>query len=564
MENKYDKLQMVLGHDAIFGRKISLDEIKTIIAKYPAFQWLDLAVKIEAILFIKRTEVPQPQIFLAQKFFPQSTQCRLHGRSVDKAIVFSPGQLNFLRKLAIGYGGDEGDGTEIPMQLVDISKVLLGVQDLHNSFDRLVDDNLEKFCQYVIRNGYLNGNPDLTNLFFRAREMYLNEAAKIEFQKGKTFNDFYNDSVGIKVEQAMALGFAIANPLFQNTDQLLGQTTIINPNNFFQALSIDSTAIDSIVNGLTIDFPEAKKKVLTELVNDPKDAPIGYNLDLFRKTPFIRLESGKLVCGNFSCLIQKTTQNLIWMPKSRIKNLTQQQSDDLANDITNYRGVLFEGYVRWLCEMMRKKNSKISFHYIPKETAADRQEVADALLIQDDKLLIIEAKSRQFMEAFKYTGDWGKDGQFIDGLINEAAKQIQTAADKIRNGQVPSLPMSPDTIKRVYPVIVTYEPIPMHAKIQRFVRQRVQETGNLTDDIFAPLEIIDISDLESFMDSADSQTLIELLEQKGSSGPHASETNFNNFFAEFVNSHRVISNGWQSEQWVEFTKNVCRPNLTFK
>lgn len=564
MENKYDKLQMTLGHDALFGRSLSLNEIKQIIAKYPAFQWLDLAAKIEAFLFVKRGDIPQPQVYLSQKLFPQSTQRRLEGRSVDRAIVFSPGQLNFLRKLAIGYGGAEGDGTETPIPLVDISKVLLGTQDLHNSFDRLVDDNLERFCQYVIRNGYLNSDLDPTNLFFRARAMYIDEASKNEFQKGVTFSKFFSDNVGINVEQAMALGFALVTPFFQNSDQLMGQTTIINPDNFFQALSTDPAIPESIVSSLTTNFSEAKERILQELTHSPTDKPIGYNLDLFRKTPFVKLESGKLACGNFSCFLQKITQNLIWMPKSRIKGLTAQQSKNLTNNVTNYRGVLFEGYVRRLCEVMQTKNPKITFQYFPKESTIDHEEVADALLIQDDKLLILEAKSRQFIEAFKYTGDWAQDGQFIESLTNEAAQQIQTAADKIRSGKVAGIMLPSDKIKRIYPVIVTYEPVPMHAKIQRFVRQRVHEAGHLKEDIFAPLEIIDINDLESLLDCADSKTFIELLEHKDTSDPHASETSFNNFFATYLSEHRIICNGWQAEQWNNFTKDICTPNLNFK
>jgi hypothetical protein len=104
----------------------------------------------------------------------------------------------------------------------------------------------------------------------------------------------------------------------------------------------------------------------------------------------------------------------------------------------------------------------------------------------------------------------------------------------------------------------------MHAKIQRLVRQRVKALGHLTEDIYAPLEVIDISEMESLLDCANSLTIFQLLREKNSKNIHASETNLNNFFASYLETHSIICNGWQSDQWAEFCKEVINPNLTFK
>lgn len=565
MENQYDRLQITLGHHELFGGTLSVRVIVEIITKYPAFQWLDLAAKIEGFLLIKRRSIPDPQVYLSQKLFPQSTQRRLEGRPTHRATVFSLGQLNVFRKLVIGYGEGENAAAEIPIPLADISKVLLGCQDLHNRFDESVaEGDFENFCQYVLRNGYLNSGVDPAGLFCRAYEMYSVQAGKTAFRNDKRFGDFFSENVGLGIEQAMALAFALANPLFQNEDTLIGQTTIIDPSTYFEATSIDPAITASIVDSMVVTYADAKKEILKELAADFKDAPIGYNVGLFRKTPLLKFDNGKLVNANFPCFIQKTTQNLIWMPKSRMSISAQAANGDLVNELTRYRGELFGEYLKWLCGVMAEKNTAISFHYIPAAAAADSEEVSDAILIQGDRLIVIEAKSRQFNEAFKYTGDWSKDEQFIGSLINEAAKQIQGAVDKILSGKVPSLPIKPDTIKKIYPIVLTYEPIPMHAKMQRLVRQHVKDGGMLTTGIFAPIEVMDISDMESFMDCADSHTLIEMLEKKDSSGDHASETSFHNFLTQFVASNTVISNGWQSDQLSAFFEKVCKPNLTFK
>ena len=104
----------------------------------------------------------------------------------------------------------------------------------------------------------------------------------------------------------------------------------------------------------------------------------------------------------------------------------------------------------------------------------------------------------------------------------------------------------------------------MHSKVQSFIRNKVQESSYLTDPIFAPLEIININDLEQIMDCADSLTLIDLLEEKNGSDPHASDTNFRNFFATLINSREIKSTGWQKKQWEKFGKEILEPNLRFK
>ena len=214
---------------------------------------------------------------------------------------------------------------------------------------------------------------------------------------------------------------------------------------------------------------------------------------------------------------------------------------------------------------MQSKNRKLSYLYIPAEATQDHEEVGDSILVQGDSMIVFEAKSRQFNELFKYTGDWEHDMNFIEELIRKAVEQIERAVNKIREGGVDKFSLKQDVIKKVYPVIVTYEPIPMHAKMQRFIRQRVRELGLLTNSVFSPLEIISVNDLEEVIDCVDSYTIIDLLQDKHSlSDPHKNEANFNNFFSSFTEHNTVMSNGWQRWRWDQFTEKVFKENFIFK
>jgi hypothetical protein len=132
-------------------------------------------------------------------------------------------------------------------------------------------------------------------------------------------------------------------------------------------------------------------------------------------------------------------------------------------------------------------------------------------------------------------------------------------------GKIIDFPIDPEDIKHIHPVVVTYDPVPMFGKVQKFIRQKVQEGGHLNNSIFAPFEIINITDLEEIMDSANTHTFIDLLKEKNlSNNLDASEADFHNFFCNFLTIHEVISNGWQREQTDAFFKNSLEPSFNFR
>lgn len=562
MDNSYDPMIMVVGYKHLFDQELSLEEIIEIISKYPSYFWLDIFAKIESLLVTSRPKNFNTQAYLAMTFFPPSTLSRIQRKAKGLEVYFSLGQINFLRKLAIAYGGS-GDNVEIPPK-VELSKVLLLSTDIQSEYDNTAikkeEDKLESFAKFVARNGYLNTSIDFLALFARTDGMYIEQAKKLPLYDNVTFADFFIQHVGITVDEAIALSLALVTPLFQTAETVLGQTTIINPENYFDQAIIDPQKIKAIINSLTIDFSELKKDILKELENlDPSNYPVGYNLKVFRKTPLVRLENGYLVCVSLPCLIQKATQNAIWM---LLDYVPKEQRQKTLNDLTDYRGRLFEEYIKEICKVFESQNKKISFCYIPPESNSTREEVGDSILIQDGKVVIFEAKSRQFNESFKATGDWNNDKLFIEELILKATGQIDIAAKKIKDGKI-SFPIDPKDIKKIYPVIVTYEPVPMHAKMQRFVRQKVQDASLLIDSIFAPLEIITVDDLERLRDATSTSTIVELLEAKDNGDPHSIETSFHNFFAKFISENEILSNGWNAEKGEQIWKQI-RKTLKFR
>lgn len=506
-------------------------------------------------MLIPRGKDFNPRTFLANNLFCPSVLVRTKKKTNADAIFFTLGQLNILRKLAIIYGNDSNQDE---IEKIDISKALLGAQDIHNEYDEFVGQTgkIEDFYKFALRNGYLNSNTDSSTLFFRAKKIYVDQSNKLPLYPDKSFNEFFIEKVGLSLEEAISLNFALVTPFFQAKEILFGQTAIL-PANYFGQTNIDPTLITSIIDSMAIDFATVKKQLTRDLQEKELGTiPVGYDLSIFRKNPIIRLSDGRLICANLACLLEKSTQNTIWMTTNGVTRENRQQ---LIHHLTHYRGLLFEEYLKELCSVMVEKNDNLSFIYIPPEATSDHEEVGDSILIQENEVIIFEAKSRQFLEIFKSTGDWETDPTFIGEFI-KAAQQIEKAANKIKLSHLDKLEIKHNQIEKIYPVIVTYESVPMHGKIQRFIRQKVQEAGYLTDAIFAPIEVIIIDDIENSIDAVDTVSLIDLLKEKNSEDdPHASESNFHNFFNQYLRNNTTICNGWQSDQVRLTDEELFRP-----
>ena len=550
MDNPYEHLRLAAGQQSLFGRTIEQSEIIDLISKYPASQWLDLFAKIEGFLVIQRDKNFDSQTYLAGEIFCPSALQRTQRPAYAKNIYFSLGQLNLARKLAIAYGSNE---SPIEMSKIDATKVLLGVHDLHLGYDDVnISEDLDKFSRFVIRNGYLNGDTDSAGIFSRSYRIYAELEDKTPLDgTGKTFSELFQERVGVQLKEAIALSFALATPFFQSLKDFWTETTIYVPSNYFRKTTIDKALIETVIDSMSVDFDVVKATILSEIYGkDLLAGPYGYDLSAFRKTPLIKMPDGNLICANLPCLLQKATSNVLWMPTRNVIDRIEKKK--LVNDLTDYRGRQFESYLRELCQEMQNLNDKQSFHYI---SDAKDGEFGDAILVQGNKAVIFEAKSRQFLEKFKSTGNWSDDPHFMEEIL-KAADQIDSSAETILSKYQDRLCEAGVQLEEIYPVILMYEAVPMHGKVQRLIREKVRESGKLVKGTFKPLEVISIKEIEAYMDMANTLTFIELLERKHSDGPHADEASLYNYICDLTSKEIVISNGWGRRQYDKFANDV--------
>ena len=92
MENNYEHSRLSVGHEGLFGSKISQEELIDIISRYPATLWLDLFSKIEGFLIIPRGKDFNAQKFLVDNLFCPSALERTQRKANAGDVVLISGK----------------------------------------------------------------------------------------------------------------------------------------------------------------------------------------------------------------------------------------------------------------------------------------------------------------------------------------------------------------------------------------------------------------------------------------------------------------------------------------
>lgn len=554
MENKYDSIKTLTGYSNIFKTEKTLNDLIAIIRKYRCSAWLDVIAKIEAIIFLRND---QSEVFFNYLFQKEMLELLQVNSSDISSEIFSLPQLNLLRKLAIVYGLKDPD-TDDHIQRIDIAFALLIATDINSKYDDLSssEKDINTYWNMVVRNGYSHKSEDGTDMLTRARCMYLDYGTGVPFRTFDSFGNFLNSTISLPLGQLLVLGYSLSLHHFEK--DWFYRTSIIDRTDYYKNIIIDDGLVNSLFSSTVLDLAEVKKEIQKEIATNPLG--IGYDFGLFTKHPLIDLGNNKIVTTSIVKLYEKFTQNLCWFPL-KLMALGTKDRDNFIKDMGSYRGILFEKYIRMHLSEHIANNTKISQVYIDADHAKDHEELCDSILVQEESIAVIEMKSKQPKELFRTTGSWSTASDFLEE-IKKAATQIEIASNKILSGMyADTIPAA--TVKIIYPIIVLFDPLPTHGKLIRFIRDKLREENILTASIFAPLEILIVSDIETVSSILNKITIIDLLEIKKENDIHSSESSFGNFFANYAIENVLLHNGRARERRQE-TFNFLNNNLTFK
>lgn len=475
-----------VGHENLFGREVSEQQIVQTLAKYPLHQVLELLSKIDILLHVTSQGFDRfgsMQGFLCSNILTGSVLTRTTKKFPNQLCAFfSRGQLNYLKKLALlnCEFNDNQENIWKDLKKREISEVFLGANDITNDDMNLPEDPSEEdMLSFFIRTHFLDQDSNHKSKLIRAYLMFCKFSAPIGGYSD--LDTLFLDKIGLKPIEILSICFVLICPFLGNKETLAGKPVILEPSEFFKTVPIPFDNITKVLELIGIDLEELKGKF------DIKKTLSGFDLEVFTKKPLLKLSKDdrtKYLCLDSIALIDKFTIGMNWL----IGN-----ENELSRSLTSYRGNRFEEYVRHLLKRycnIRKGN--LEFLYIH-DFGKNNEELGDAIILdrKNKTVLVFEAKSRQYPDAVKTRGDL----DVLTGDLNVAAKQLNEAIEKLKNGGLKEKGIDPSGL-RFYPLITFYDTIPSDEGLQRYFRRKFKQNHFFEQDDVAQPEIIGISSIE--------------------------------------------------------------------
>lgn len=509
------------GHKDYFNKELTESEISELLSKYPLHQVLDLLLKIDVLLNFARKKTngirgaTEAQIEIVKAIMPGSTKNRLlrdlqkqrRDSDISPIFLFSRGQINVLRKLALKVCAFEDNGISIWEDIKKrdpaISKIFLGANDLLASEYPQIYTNstMEDIFRYFCANYSVNQNPETKKKLVRAYLMF--KKLKTPVLSYSSFDELFMDKLKISFIEFLSIAFAIMSPFFGKTEDIILQPLFIDPNKFVKASQLDQKLFERAFTLFSCELEEARHGTQDEL---------GRSMDYFTKNPLLRLEKAgdiKYFALDAISLLDKFTINISWILGNRTVETEALQT---------YKGKCFDNYFRFFLEKYCKIRG-LKFRYIPDK---GKGELGDGIIIDEQNKVIIffEAKSTQAPEKVKISGDLA----FYSEKIAKFGEQQLKALKKYQQ-LISSEGGDPDHYT-FFPVIVLMENFPIDDNLQKHFRKAIQDRVDGYPTRTKEIEITTISAIEGAYEIKATLTEVLINKYKTESNKHSYLGNF--------------------------------------
>jgi len=275
----------------------------------------------------------------------------------------------------------------------------------------------------------------------------------------KTYIDIdkkFQEYSGFCLDDFVFIIFAILALYMTRRDEIISnpQAIFIDVENFTRHSNISSENIIKLLNLISIPMEQYKNEILKS-----KDVDLNYGFVPFKKYPLARIYEGKYLCLDFNFLLDKISNGIFWLINNNLPNSEREK-------FHAFWGKIFESYLIYFFEETKllKKDK-----FIPKPLFDNSEnEVADGILNFGEDLVLFEYKFTILTQEAKYSsfknelideikikfeknkkGEWKGYGQLANNINKLFSKDNSFTCKHINK----------EKIKRVYPVLITYEHI---------------------------------------------------------------------------------------------------------
>jgi len=277
----------------------------------------------------------------------------------------------------------------------------------------------------------------------------------------------------------------------------------LDPDAYFSKTKWDLDAARRSLDLITSTPSHLKKGLRAEIRRT--DMPY-YSFTAFRQHPLIRLARWQIVPASIQFLHESMTAGIYW----RIMDLLDLSQ---GNRFATYYGDLFEQYVQNTFRRMFPPSNILAtrVEYDLRYGRPERRS-SDVIVAYHDSLLLFEAKSSRLKLDTAITGAISRFDADLDESVFKAAQQLDRVIRDFQAGHLQLDNTSPDSIRRIIPVVVTLNPLPVNLFTRKRIDGHLTRAGWLQSEGVTPLVVLSAEELEMLeVTAARGKTLDEML-----------------------------------------------------
>lgn len=365
------------------------------------------------------------------------------------------------------------------------------------------NDNLEKIKENLwkelLPSYEINLIPDL--MFDIGRMRIIFNKIIHQLNKDNLFVDInkkFEEITRFSINEYMFLVFAVIALCFQRRKEIIDNPNaiVIDENSFTRNSVISSGQIVNLLNFISLPLKQFK-----DVIYSSRDLEYNYGFLPFKKYPLARISENKYIPLDINFILEKISNGIFWIINDGLPREERSQ-------FHTFWGKLFETYFIYLFKEVGLLQKGL---FISKPCFdGTNHEVADGILNHGEDLILFECKFTILTQESRYSssteelikeirtkfernksGEWKGYGQLANSIIklfSSGNKWMCRYIDKKK-------------VKRVFPVLVTYENILNAPFTNYFLNKYFQTLLNNSSfenkvDI-KPLIIISIGDLEA-------------------------------------------------------------------
>jgi len=314
----------------------------------------------------------------------------------------------------------------------------------------------EEVVVNVLRNMVFNQGFNLSSAVARYSYIFNRVGEQIK-HGGKTLRQIFSNLMGIDFNFYLSIGFAIWGFYEKRNFQLRlkePKEFILSANYFKNTNKYTRVNHKKSIKAISNTFNGFKK----DLIREEKEHGEFFSFQTFFRHPLIR-DNKTYYLVDKTYLERRITSGSFWQMFDRLN------SDKQKQDFSGYWGKLFERYVYDITKSVYKDTDRVL-----SEICGDKTEGVDIIIRYPSALFLVEITTRKIPYNVWITANPKTIKEYLYKLLIKGERrgkaiQLYELWKKIRSGSVKLKGVNLKEIKRIVPIVVFEESLPMHEGI---------------------------------------------------------------------------------------------------